>query len=169
MMQPYHRQAGYQGFSAGDSCAALSGAAMFLLVGRQVCSECHSEINEVFIKSGHPWKLNKVVDGQPPAYPFTEVLDVCEGYIWDDITYVIGGHNWKARFSAKTVLFYRARLAAGPGIRGIRGHRCLRPIVKRWPSVTGVQIRQTCVLVQPVSGASTNQRSENDDLQAEVI
>ncbi len=45
-------------------------------VGRQVCSECHSEINEVFMKSGHPYKLNKVVDGQPPVYPFTEVLDI---------------------------------------------------------------------------------------------
>jgi hypothetical protein len=50
------------------------------------------------MKSGHPWKLNKVVDGQPPDYPFTEVLDPPEGYTWDDIAYVIGGYNWKARF-----------------------------------------------------------------------
>ena len=67
-------------------------------VGRQVCSECHSEINEVFMQSGHPYKLNKVVDGQPPVYPFTEVLEVPVGYTWDDISYVIGGYNWKARF-----------------------------------------------------------------------
>jgi hypothetical protein len=48
--------------------------------------------------SGHPYKLSKVVDGQPPEYPFTEVVDVPEGYTWDDISYVIGGYNWKARF-----------------------------------------------------------------------
>ncbi|MHC4533091.1 MAG: multiheme c-type cytochrome [Planctomycetota bacterium] len=67
-------------------------------VGRETCSECHSEINEVFMRSGHPYKLNKVVNGQPPVYPFTEVPEVPEGYTWDDISYVIGGYNWKARF-----------------------------------------------------------------------
>ena len=76
--------------------AASAGVPQY--VGRQTCSECHAEINEVFMKSGHPWKLNKVVDGQPPSYPFTEVPEVPEGYTWDDITYVIGGYNWKARF-----------------------------------------------------------------------
>ena len=48
--------------------------------------------------SGHPWKLNPVVDGQPPEYPFTEIPNPPEGYTWDDIAYVIGGYNWKARF-----------------------------------------------------------------------
>ena len=48
--------------------------------------------------SGHPWKLNKVVDGQPPEYPFTEVPEPPEGVTWDDVAYVIGGYNWKARF-----------------------------------------------------------------------
>jgi hypothetical protein len=47
------------------------------------------------MQSGYPGKLNKVENGQPPAYPFTEVP---EGYTWDDITYVIGGYYWKARF-----------------------------------------------------------------------
>jgi hypothetical protein len=67
-------------------------------VGAVTCSACHSEIYETFIKSGHPWKLNKVMDGQPPDYPFTEVPEPPEGYTWDDISYVIGGYNWKARF-----------------------------------------------------------------------
>ena len=62
------------------------------------CAACHTEIAEVFSLSGHPYKLNKVVDGQPPTYPFTEVVDVPDGYTWDDISYVIGGYNWKARF-----------------------------------------------------------------------
>ncbi len=66
--------------------------------GSETCSECHEEIYNVFNQSGHPWKLNPVVDGKPPAYPFTEVPTPPEGYTWDDITYVIGGYNWKARF-----------------------------------------------------------------------
>jgi hypothetical protein len=71
------------------------------LVTSEVCGTCHTDTYEVFMQSGHPYKLNKVVDGQPPTYPFTEVVDVPEGYTWDDISYVIGGYNWKARFIDK--------------------------------------------------------------------
>ncbi len=67
-------------------------------VGHEACAECHEEIYDRFMKSGHPYKLNPVVDGQPPEYPFTEVPSPPEGYTWDDVTYVIGGYNWKARF-----------------------------------------------------------------------
>jgi hypothetical protein len=67
-------------------------------VGSETCAECHTEIADAFSKSGHSYKLNKVVDGQPPEYPFTEVPEPPEGYTWDDIAYVIGGYNWKARF-----------------------------------------------------------------------
>ena len=35
-------------------------------VGSDTCGVCHEETYDVFIQSGHPWKLNKVVDGQPP-------------------------------------------------------------------------------------------------------
>jgi hypothetical protein len=48
--------------------------------------------------SGHPYKLTAIVDGQPPEFPFTEIPNPPEGYTWDDISYVIGGYNWKARF-----------------------------------------------------------------------
>lgn len=67
-------------------------------VGRETCSKCHGQINDVFAKSGHPWKLNPVENGRPPIYPFTELPEPPAGYSWDDITYVIGGYNWKARF-----------------------------------------------------------------------
>jgi hypothetical protein len=53
------------------------------------------------MKSGHPYKLNKVVDGKPPEYAFSEVPNPPEGYTWADITYAIGGHGWKARFFGK--------------------------------------------------------------------
>ena len=67
-------------------------------VGTETCAECHEGVADVFLKSGHPWKLNPIVDGQPPEYPFSEVPDPPEGYTWGDIAYVIGGYNWKARF-----------------------------------------------------------------------
>jgi len=69
-----------------------------VFIGSENCAECHEELYDVFIKSGHPWKLNKVEGGQPPDYPFTDVTSPPEGYDWDDISYVIGGYNWKARF-----------------------------------------------------------------------
>jgi len=72
--------------------------AMAEYVGSATCGTCHEETYETFMKSGHPWKLTKVVDSQPPEYPFTEVPNPPEGYTWDDVTYVIGGYNWKARF-----------------------------------------------------------------------
>ncbi|NIN36717.1 MAG: hypothetical protein GTO60_17125, partial [Gammaproteobacteria bacterium] len=36
-----------------------------------------------------------------PDYPFTDVPSPPEGYTWNDVTYVIGGYNWKARFIGK--------------------------------------------------------------------
>ena len=33
-----------------------------------------------------------------PDYPFTKLSEPPQGYTWDDILYVIGGYNWKARF-----------------------------------------------------------------------
>jgi hypothetical protein len=69
--------------------------------GAESCQECHPETYDSFLLTGHPYKLNKVVDGQPPEYPFSEVPNPPEGYTWDDITYVIGGYGWKARFIDK--------------------------------------------------------------------
>jgi len=70
-------------------------------VGSQICTGCHTEISELFMQSGHAYKLNPVDDGQPPEYPFTNIESPPEGYTWDDILYVIGGYNWKARFVGK--------------------------------------------------------------------
>ena len=67
-------------------------------MGHETCQTCHSNIYDDYIDSGHPYKLNKVEGGTPPAYPFSEVPSPPDGYTWDDITYVIGGYGWKARF-----------------------------------------------------------------------
>ncbi len=97
---------GPAGDAGADGAAGATGAPGLsyeppAYVGRETCAECHQGIYDVFMKSGHPYKLNKVVGGQPPVYPFTELVDTPEGYTWDDISYVIGGYNWKARFIDK--------------------------------------------------------------------
>jgi hypothetical protein len=63
------------------------------------CGDCHpSYYTEVYEMSGHPYKLNKV-DGAAPSYPNGPgVPNPPAGYTWDDVTYVIGGYGWKARY-----------------------------------------------------------------------
>ncbi len=83
---------------AGEAVAEVSVAEY---VGSATCSGCHAELYETFMKSGHPWKLNKIEGGQAPDYPFRDLRQPPEGYTWDDISYVIGGYWWKARFIDK--------------------------------------------------------------------
>jgi hypothetical protein len=83
----------------GPKGEVASSAASY--VGAEICSACHIDIYEMYVQSGHAWKLNPVVDGQAPDYPFTSVPNPPDGYTWDDILYVIGGYNWKARFVNK--------------------------------------------------------------------
>lgn len=91
--------AGIQG-PKGDTGAAGSDAAVAATyTGRAACVTCHADQEALFAKSGHPYKLNKVVNGQAPVYPYTPGgLELPVGYTWSDITYVIGGYEWKARF-----------------------------------------------------------------------
>lgn len=67
-------------------------------LGSTVCKACHSTSYNDVMKSGHPYKLTKVTGGTAPTYPFSEVPNPPEGYTWADLTYVIGGYGWKARF-----------------------------------------------------------------------
>lgn len=67
-------------------------------VGSEACAECHTETFDIFAQSGHAWQLTPVVDGEAPDFPFSEVSDPPEGLTWDDISYVVGGFQHKARF-----------------------------------------------------------------------
>jgi Cytochrome c554 and c-prime len=67
-------------------------------VGAATCGGCHKDIFDVYMKSGHAWELNPVANGESPQYPFTKLSQPPEGYTWNDISFVIGGYNWKARF-----------------------------------------------------------------------
>jgi len=74
-------------------------------IGSQACAECHQDNYDKFIKSGHPYKLNKVIDAKAPIYPYSTLTYLPSGvngqYTWNDITYVIGGYGWKARYIDK--------------------------------------------------------------------
>ncbi|WP_025324090.1 multiheme c-type cytochrome [Deferrisoma camini] len=85
-------------------------------VGTKVCATCHEEQYEEFRLSGHNYKLNKVVAGRKPTYPFSELPDASvfgvDGLTdgdntlgppadYGDVSYVIGGYGWKARFIDK--------------------------------------------------------------------
>ncbi|MBI4790923.1 MAG: cytochrome c3 family protein [Chloroflexi bacterium] len=70
-------------------------------IGSATCAACHKAIADAYAKSGHAFKLNKVVDGKAPTTPFTTIDKLPEGYTWNDISYVIGGYNWKYRFMDK--------------------------------------------------------------------
>ncbi|OPX22986.1 MAG: hypothetical protein B1H02_05455 [Candidatus Latescibacteria bacterium 4484_107] len=50
------------------------------------------------MKTGHAQIVHKVEKGRPPKWPFSSVPVPPEGYIWEDISYVLGGYGWKARF-----------------------------------------------------------------------
>jgi hypothetical protein len=42
--------------------------------------------------------LNPVSGDAAPQYPFTDIRQPPEGVAWSDISYVVGGYNWKALF-----------------------------------------------------------------------
>lgn len=65
-------------------------------IGSEACGQCHEEIFQKYANSGHAWALTEVA-GEAPDYPFSSV-SLPEGVSWDDISYVVGGYNWKARF-----------------------------------------------------------------------
>ncbi|GAB4320390.1 MAG: hypothetical protein Kow0074_10670 [Candidatus Zixiibacteriota bacterium] len=67
-------------------------------VGSAKCGECHAEKYSDWKESGHPYKLTKIENGQAPQYPHSAVPNPPDGYTWNDISYVIGGYGWKARF-----------------------------------------------------------------------
>jgi hypothetical protein len=77
-------------------------------VGSDRCMTCHNSTNtntgyniyEMYMKSGHPYKLN-AVNGAQPEYPENTSPGVPNppmGTSWNDFSYVIGGYGWKARF-----------------------------------------------------------------------
>jgi hypothetical protein len=84
--------------SSEDLFAIVSASARGYVTA-STCQDCHSaEYTEVF-NTGHPYKLNQVVGGVSPTIPNSPgVPNPPTGFTWGDVTYMIGGYGWKARF-----------------------------------------------------------------------
>lgn len=67
-------------------------------VGSEACAKCHGDIFERYSRSGHAWALTPVVDGQAPRIPSDEVRTPPQDMTWDELSYVVGGYQWKALF-----------------------------------------------------------------------
>ena len=76
-------------------------------VGSAKCKTCHSDHYNQWIKSGHPYKLTKIAGKAPTNFPFSTLPanppsdDYGKTYAWTDVSYMIGGYGWKARFMDK--------------------------------------------------------------------
>lgn len=96
-------------------CSMASTASAQTYVGSQTCATCHSSIHTDWKASGHPYKLQKLSNGQPPVYPsglssrkqvgpqvdYTiqpGVPQPPKGYTWAQIGWVMGGYHSNTRF-----------------------------------------------------------------------
>ncbi|MBI3092442.1 MAG: cytochrome c3 family protein [Candidatus Tectomicrobia bacterium] len=61
-------------------------------VGAEACARCHEQKVNDWRVSGHPYKLMPAREARNRPIPLPA------GFTWDDISYVIGGYKWKARF-----------------------------------------------------------------------
>ncbi|MBI3924831.1 MAG: hypothetical protein HY319_04760 [Armatimonadetes bacterium] len=87
----------------------IPGQGTRVFVSAEACQNCHGAIYADFRQTGHPYKLNKVVNGQMPTYPYSSIAGALEritGAVnslgapqsYADVSYVIGGFGWKARW-----------------------------------------------------------------------
>ncbi|NOZ01618.1 MAG: hypothetical protein GXP54_06985 [Deltaproteobacteria bacterium] len=92
---------GKDGVDGKDGKDGLNGGVP-AYIGSEACGDCHADQYAEFIKSGHPYKLTKVEGGVAPTRPFDSITggvpDPPLGLTWNDISYVIGGFGWKARY-----------------------------------------------------------------------
>lgn len=66
-------------------------------VGSDTCADCHIDIGQQHQLHGHNYILTPV-SGEAPRYPSGEAPQLPEGYTWDDVSYVVGGFRWRARY-----------------------------------------------------------------------
>jgi hypothetical protein len=79
-------------FAAAAAMPALATADIFDYQGAEWCAECHQENYNDWLASGHRQML------MPGAQARNRPLPLPPGLSWDDVSYVIGGHGWKARY-----------------------------------------------------------------------
>ncbi|OGU11204.1 MAG: hypothetical protein A2075_20080 [Geobacteraceae bacterium GWC2_58_44] len=83
-------------------------------VGSATCGVCHATKYDTFVKSGHNFKINKVVNNGIPVFPFSNISGALENMpatttlntlgkptSYSQVSYVVGGYAWKARWIDK--------------------------------------------------------------------
>jgi hypothetical protein len=64
-------------------------------VGAEKCSKCHRDLYNEWRASGHAHILITAEEAQLKGLPKPEYIE------WEDVLFVIGGHDWKARYIGK--------------------------------------------------------------------
>lgn len=118
--------------STDDIFAVVQFSARNYVTGA-TCDDCHSDYyDDVYNHSGHPYKLNKVEGGVPPTYPNGPgVPNPPAGVTWNDVSYVIGGYGWKARFIG-TEAFNQGYIITGFGGAGPSGENQWNLLPSTW-------------------------------------
>ncbi|MEE8449613.1 MAG: hypothetical protein V3S39_08265 [Thermodesulfobacteriota bacterium] len=95
-------------------------------------SACHAKEYNWWRASGHPYKLRK------PAEAKISGLPLPKGYTWADISYVIGGFNWKTSYINKKgyIITTAKDGSAAPTQYNIRIRRWETIILERRRSMT---------------------------------
>ena len=89
-----NKMTGLAGLVLGILIFLVPGSAFAQTISDE-CAECHNSTYQEWKASGHPYKLMKgdIAQNRPIPLP--------KGYVWDDISYVIGGYKWKSRYMDK--------------------------------------------------------------------
>ena len=71
--------------------------------GSAACGSCHADNHDMWIHSGHPYKLTKLDGTAPSVFPdpsafFNAPANPPDGKDWSDFSYTIGGFGWKMRW-----------------------------------------------------------------------
>jgi hypothetical protein len=102
---------------------ALPEPELLSYVGSASCAGCHNGEHETFVKTGHNFKIQKVINGEQPAFPYTPettitgAIDLLQfagpdadgttnnalgaPVSYNDVSYVVGGYHWKMRWLDK--------------------------------------------------------------------
>ena len=94
--------------TAESSVAVTVKSSMNAYIGTQACIGCHRD-KDTYLETGHNFKLNKIVNGEKPTFPFTDVtgaIDFITGAdntlgaptSYDEASYTVGGYHWKMRW-----------------------------------------------------------------------
>ena len=79
------------------SCCFAVNAQENEFVGSNGCGMCHPAQKEAWVTHGHASMLTPVVDGSIPGSAVTFKLP--EGVTWEDISYLVGGATYYARYA----------------------------------------------------------------------